>query len=676
MIARAATPIAIFAALASCKGSSVQAPDAGANACGGTGAPWTTLALVAGSPGGKGLVDGSLTAAHFSDPRTLVGDGAGHLYVADDETVRVVDLSAKTVTTITGGVAPGFADGPAATATFNTPSGLALDGNQLYIADSENSTIRLMDLGARAVTTVAGSLDQGAVDASGTAARFQEPEGLALAPAGNLYIADTDNNTIRVMALGSGDAVTTVAGLASAPAGSDDGVGSAARFSKTTAIALSPSGDLFVVDDHNMSVRRVATSTQDVTTLTTFASAPVGICVDGTDVLVSLGDHTIVRADPSGTLTMVVGMSNSTGLVDGAGAAARLKFPGGLYNNGNGTVYVADEGNFVIRALSLADGSMQTIAGVVSIGSSDGAGAAAHFSAPQGMVVDGSSVYVADTGNATIRLLASDTGVVTTIAGAAGQTGSADGAADAARFAQPEGLALDSAAHVLYVADSGNHVIRRIDLATGVVGTLAPVAAPGDPFAGFVGPAGVAFDRGLLYVTDSSADTVSVVDLSNGQTSIVAGTAYASTALDGVGAQATFSQPSGVAADGRGTLFIADTFNHTLRRIDLATRAVTTLAGEPNVQGASDGVGRAAHFGFLSSIALSGCDLYVSDSNNNEIRHVDTNTGAVTTVLGSATKSGVLLGPLPTQITLPSALAAGPGGGLLVVSENAVLWAR
>src|SRR5882672_4651166 len=227
---------------------------------------WTTLDLLAGVPGGPGWVDGTLVAAHFSDPWTLASDGQGHLYVADAETIRVIDLAAGSVATLAGVFNQvGGTDGVGAAATFNTPSGLAYANGQLYVADTENDVIRKIDVATATVTTVAGAFQQpGAVDGSGVAASFAELEGLALDGNGNLYVADTDNDEIRVLSLNDG-AVTTVAGAART-IGATDGVGADALFNKPRALAIDAAGNLYVADSLNLSVRRVQVATRTVST--------------------------------------------------------------------------------------------------------------------------------------------------------------------------------------------------------------------------------------------------------------------------------------------------------------------------------------------------------------------------------------------------------------------------
>jgi sugar lactone lactonase YvrE len=635
----------------------------------------TTLDLLAGLPGGPGWVDGSLSVAHLVDPWAITSDGHGHLYVADGETIRTVDMAKGTVTTLAGVFRQvGGTDGVGEGATFNTPSGLAFANGQLYLTDTENHTIRKIDVQSRTVTTIAGAHQPGAVDASGANARFQEPEGCALDANGNLYIGDTDNNTIRVLAIGSG-AVTTLAGTAGM-SGTADGVGPAALFNKPKALTLDAAGNLYVIDAVNQTIRKVEIATRTVSTLTTFHTLPQGLVVDGSDVLVALGDDTVVRVAPDGSITAVAGSSGMGGFVDGAGSVARFKSPAGLFNDGAGTVYLADEGNTVVRAIALAGPTVSTYVGAYSPGSTNGSGAKARFFAPQGLAADAHTVYVADTSNSILRKIVAATGVVTTLAGVAGQTGTADGAAGDARFNQPEGLALDTAAQRLYVADAQNRNIRRVDLSTGQVSTLTYAVAAGDTFGGFNTPTGLALDQGRLFVTDYGANVVISIDLQKAQLSTLAGNAMTPSSIDGAGVSAGFYGPLGIAPDGHGHLFVADNLNHTLRKIAIADSTVSTLAGEPQIQGNSDGVGPAAHFRYPTGVAAdSAGDVFVGDSSNT-VRRVDASSGAVTTIIGNSSGQGVRLGPLPAQIALPAALALTPTGGLLLVTENAVLLAH
>ncbi|MDL1949203.1 hypothetical protein FBQ97_05235, partial [Acidobacteria bacterium ACD] len=354
-----------------------------------------------------------------------------------------------------------------------------------------------------------------------------------------------------------------------------DGFGTAARFFWPTALTVSGDGTLYVADGWNSTVREVLLSSARVTT--------------------------------------VAGSGLEIGSADGAGTAARFAYPRGLALDGSGTLYVGDNGNHTVRKVVVATGEVTTLAGAAGqSGSTDGAGSAARFACPSALVFDGSgSLFVSDRCNHTIRKVALSTALVTTVAGSAGSAGSDDGTGSAARFNDLEGLALDGMGN-LFVADAGNHTIRIVVLSSREVTTLA--GAPGTAgsadgtgtAARFNDPRGLAFDEsGTLYVTDSVNDTLRAVVPSTAQVSTVAGTAGQSGSVDGAGTTARFWRPWAVASDGQGALFVSDSSNHTLRRIELATGLVTTIAGIPRGQGDVDGVAELARFSSPVALAVA-----------------------------------------------------------------------
>jgi sugar lactone lactonase YvrE len=215
-----------------------------------------------------------------------------------------------------------------------------------------------------------------------------------------------------------------------------------------------------------------------------------------------------------------------------------------------------------------------TFAGTAGVvGSSDGAGAAASFNFPVGIATDGAgNVYVADTNNGTIRKITS-AGVVTTLAGTGGNVGSADGTGAAASFSSPRGVAVDRAGNV-YVADTYNHTIRKITPG-GVASTLAETAgnvgsADGKgAAASFKFPVGVATDgAGNVYVADTDNDTIRKITPVGVETTLT-GTAGKAGNANGTGAEASFDSPGGVATDSTGNIYVADTVNNTIRKISL-----------------------------------------------------------------------------------------------------------
>jgi len=297
------------------------------------------------------------------------------------------------------------------------------------------------------------------------------------------------------------------------------------------------------------------------------------------------------------------------------------------------------------------DGVVATNGGVVSTlagtsgasGSTDGTGAAARFNGPYGIATDGTNVYVGDVSNSTIRKVVIATGAVTTLAGLAGASGSTDGTGTAARFNGPYAIATDGTN--VYVSDFVNNTVRRVVIATGAVTTLAGTAGSSGSTDGtgaaarFNGPEGIATDGTNVYVLDKENDTIRQIVISTGAVTTLAGTAGAPGSADGTGAAARFNWPQGLMMAG-GNLYVSDTENHTIRKVVIATGVVTTLAGTAGLSGSTDGTGAAARFNHPEGLSTDGTNLYVADFVNNTVRQVVIATGAVTTLAGTAGSSG------------------------------------
>ncbi len=631
----------------------------------------TTLALLAGHPGGSGHVDGPLAQAHFRDPWQLVCDGAGHVYLTEDgaNDIRQIDLKTGEVSTLAGSPnLVGALDGVGAEATFHGPSGLALHDGKLYVADVEHHLLRVVDIATRRVTTLGGKVSVlGWKDGPLAGALFNEPEGLAT-DGDSLYLGDTDNNAIRKIDLARG-IVSSVTGARER--GTADGTRTEARFYKPMSVAADGQGHLYVADTLNGSVRVVQLRDGAVTTLARFPAVPLGLGVVGGDVIVGLSDHRVVRIDrQSGVVTPWLGAAGQAGFVDApTGADARFSRPAGVCADGAGNVIVADSGNHAVRIVSLSSGAVRTLTATGTHGAADGAADRARFSDPLGLVWDPSGAYyVADTGNSTIRKVAPD-GHVTTLAGVAGQPGATDGIGAAARFNHPQGLALDGRGH-LFVADRDNRLLRRIDLGSGTVTTLAPGIEHGlRP----VAPTGLVFDAGGLYVADYGAQVIFRIDPTSQRGSVVAGKPNTPGIIDGAAAAARFNRPESLAADGHGNLYIADVGNGAVRKIALGPRTVSTVAGTR----VTAGFGKDPPFNYPTHVVANGLgELFVADSGNNVVRRLELQSGRVTTLAGSWNESGVRLGPLPAALDHPGPLALAADGSLALVAENALLVAR
>ncbi len=321
------------------------------------------------------------------------------------------------VTTLAGSGSPGSTNATGTAASFHTPAGVAVDtAGNVYVVDELNYLIRKITTGA-IVTTLAGSAGvTGSTNATGTAALFNYPQGVAMDSSGNVYVADTYNHLIRKIT--PGGAVTTLAGSAGVT-GATNATGTAASFNYPDGVAVDSSGNVYVADYGNNLIRKITYW---------------------------------------GNVTTLAG-SGSPGSTNATGTAASFNGPTGVAVDSSGNVYVADRGNHLIRQITYW-GNVTTLAGSGSPGATNATGTAASFNLPFGIAVDSfGNVFVADSNNNLIRKITTS-GVVTTLAGS-GSPGSTNATGISASFNQPSGVAVDSSGNV-YIADTGNNLIREI----------------------------------------------------------------------------------------------------------------------------------------------------------------------------------------------------------------------
>ncbi len=321
----------------------------------------------AGLPGTSGAADGTGTVARFNAPNNLACDVTGNIYLADgaNNTIRKV-LPDRTVSTLAGlAGATGTTDGTNSTARFNNPCGATVDATgTVYVVDFNSHTVRRVTPDG-VVQTLAGSPGvTGATDGTNGSARFNYPWAITLDNAGSLYVADNRNHTIRKISPdGTNWVVTTLAGLAGNP-GSTDGTGTVARFRFPTGVTVDGSGNVYVADVQNQTIRKIT---------------------------------------PIGAVTTIVGSAGLAGSADGTNSTARFNTPEGLCVDGSGNLFLADYGNNLIRKITPVGSNwvVSTIGGTAGTsGSSDGVGSAARFNGPVCVSVDTSgTLYISDNGN-------------------------------------------------------------------------------------------------------------------------------------------------------------------------------------------------------------------------------------------------------------------------------------
>ena len=488
------------------------------------------VVTVAGVSGLTGSTDNPVdnTNVRFSSPMGIASNGSTILFVADtgNHKIRRVSTVTGATATVAGSGVSGFADNTLATAArFNSPEGVAFDEAFLFVADTGNHAIRKVaaPFSAGEVSTLAGTGVPGYVDnAGGTSARFSSPRSL-ISVGADLFVADTGNHAIRKVDTLNFGFTTTLAG-GGVPGYVDNTSGTSVRFNglKGIAVQAGVTSLFYAADTENHVVRQVTPGgavntvsgnpprkgTADGSGAAARFSGPGGCALLGDDLYVAdTENHAIQKITPGGVVSTFAGLAGISGFTD---SPPRFNRPWGIVALDN-NLYVADTGNHTIRKITSA-GVVSTVAGLAETsGITD---STPRFNGPQGIAALGGDLYVADTGNHTVRKIASPSGLnplVSLFAGSAGSSGFLDGQGDSARFASPDGLA--AVGSVLYVADPGNHAVRRISATRSVttfVGTPdAATTRNGDASLVLLNsPAGVAGKAGTIYFTDTNENVV------------------------------------------------------------------------------------------------------------------------------------------------------------------------
>ena len=721
------------------------------------------VTTLAGS-GTPSFADGTGTGASFSTPGGVAADGSSTVFVADAFNNRIRKITAAgVVSTLAGNVTSGSTDGVGTAASFNIPIGIAVDvSGNIYVADSYNHRIRKITA-AGVVSTLAGNGTTGSTDGAGTAARFNLPTAIAVDGGGNLIVTEQDGHRIRSI---------TPSGVVSTLAGSNSGfanaTGVSAKFNKPYSAVIDGSGNIYVADQNNNQIRIIssyridpalpeglyfdartgtisgtpaaaqaekvytvyaqnAAGTTNTSVSISISAPPSVITSAATNVTATTATLSgVVNANGGATSALTIKYSTSQATVDAGNGTSATVSPTSVNFNTVTAVSAAITGltasttyyyrvsatntagttngatlSFTTAApppnisysgspVALSVGTaMSTMSPANSGGTptpmqvskfagstagfADGLGTAAKFYAPAGLAIDGSgSLYVADRNNNRIRKVVLSTGMVTTIAGSA-TNGFTDGVGAAARLSMPFGLVIDGSGF-MYVSEEGNHAVRKLRLSDAQVNILAGGGTSGfsdgtGTAAKFSVPRGLTADNsGNLYQADSWNKAIRKIESSSGVvTSLNSGVlGY----LDGPISTAKFGNLTSLEWESTGILYVADNPNHVIRKIDLNASpvAVTTLAGSVN-SGNADGIGTAATFVNPWFIKLDGNgNLYVSEAHR--IRKIRLSDGKVTTVAGTGTEGNIDGIGTSARFANPHDIEVDANGNLFVADYN------
>lgn len=573
--------------------------------------------------GGYSGDGGAAVAASLQAPFGLAVAPDGTLYIADRGNHAIRQVAGGVITTAAGtGSAGAPQEGvPATESPLNSPRGVLIDAESLYITDSGNRRVREVDMRTGRISTIAGTgrpgLNGGTVEGTAAlSADLKTPGGIAKGPSGSLYFTDLDNDWVQLLTAGPNRRVALVAGVFSPrPNEPDrDGVPAVqALLSGPRAVAAGPGGEFYVTDTNNGRIRHAGadgilrtiagqgayrdfsvTRRQVSNPLDVFLANPAGInfAVDGSMYIADTSNHLVRRISRAGEASIIAGTGLSFCCNNNTAATqASLSFPAGVLWGQQGFLLIADTNSNVIWQVE--NGVLSNFAGFTSAPGCSGDGQGGNrlqLNGPKGLAQDGSrNLFIADSSNDRIRRIANgpDKAVSTYVGPEAPTCGAAPGRI--APLSNPSGVAFDSNEN-LYVADTNNHVVRlipqqgpvRILAGTGEAGYSGDGGQAGD--ARLNQPSGVAVDpvNGLLYIADTGNNAVRRVRLADGIISTVAGTGYPGLSGDGgPPVLATFRAPRAVAVDQAGDLFISDTDNDRIRRVRFTGLSPALVAPEP-----------------------------------------------------------------------------------------------
>jgi sugar lactone lactonase YvrE len=639
------------------------------------------------------------TSVPFRSPSGVAVDAAGNVYFTTEASVWKLDAKGL-VTRVAGNGREGYSGdgGPATSAQLNFALAVAVDSQgNLFIADTKNYRIRKVSPDG-VIATVAGNGTRGYSGDGGpaTTAQLRYPVGVTADSHGNLFVADQFNYRIRKVS--PEGVITTVAGNGDSGYSGDGGPATSAQLLSPEAVTADSQGNLFIVDTSDHRIRKVSPGGD----ITTFAGNgtrgysgdggpatsaqlrdPRGVSADarGNVFIADSNGASVRKVSPGGIITTVAGSGAFNYAGDGGPATSAGLAASGMAADPGGNLFIADWFNNRIRKVS-PNGIITTVAGNGTPANSGDGGPAtsAILSGGWNLAVDGSgNLFVADFGHNRVRKI-SPNGTISTVAGNGTPGNSGDGGpATSARLSQPDSLAVDWQG-ALFIGE--NAYVRRVS-PTGTIATVAGSGRSGDPGDG--GPAisahlgrlvGLAVDgRGNLFLADSFDSRVRKVS-PDGIITTVAGTGTRGYSGDGgPAARAQLNYPLGLAVDPQGNLFIADSFNSCIRKVSL-NGIVTTVAGTGVAGYSGDGApATSAQLAQPAGLAVDAQgNLWIADRGNYRIRMVSLG-GIITTMAGDGTigYSGDGGSALFAQLLGPTGLAIDGQGNVYVADAGNII---